>query len=298
MKSVLFLCLALAVAAPDLRAEKVIPPHLIDYWYQGKAELTRYELHQARYGESHSGDAVLIFVTEDFLTDEQVKHEYGDGTSESVLKLNFSRNFTTGIYPYSVMTSIFTPVNPAHPRSLKVTASAQEWCGHTYMQLNYRDSAYQGILRSYFQREGDQELSLEPALLEDELWTRIRLAPDRLPVGEIDLIPGAQYLRFAHRPIAVEPASAELIATKDPALSEGPLRQYRIEYKNLPRKLTLTFEAEFPHAIVAWEETYAQGRRTPRWVTTRGVKTHTLLLDYWSRHSAADSTYRAQLGLQ
>ena len=30
------------------------------YWYQGKAELTRYELNQARYGELHTGEAVLI----------------------------------------------------------------------------------------------------------------------------------------------------------------------------------------------------------------------------------------------
>ena len=44
-----------------------------DYWYSGEAELTRYELEQARYGEIHRGDAVLIFVTEDFRTDKQVK---------------------------------------------------------------------------------------------------------------------------------------------------------------------------------------------------------------------------------
>jgi len=31
------------------------------YWYAGKAELTHYHLEQARYGEIHSGDAVLIW---------------------------------------------------------------------------------------------------------------------------------------------------------------------------------------------------------------------------------------------
>jgi len=36
------------------------------YWYQGKAELTSYTLEQARYGEVHPGEAVLVFVTEDF----------------------------------------------------------------------------------------------------------------------------------------------------------------------------------------------------------------------------------------
>ena len=36
------------------------------YWYAGEAELNSYTLSQARYGENHEGEAVLIFVTEDF----------------------------------------------------------------------------------------------------------------------------------------------------------------------------------------------------------------------------------------
>ena len=30
------------------------------YWFSGEAELTRYELSQARYGEAHQGEAVFI----------------------------------------------------------------------------------------------------------------------------------------------------------------------------------------------------------------------------------------------
>ncbi len=79
------------------------------YWYQGKAELTRYALRQARYGETHDGEVVLIFVTEDFLPKLQVKHEAGDAADAiSVLKLNAYRRFYTGIYPYTVMTSSFS----------------------------------------------------------------------------------------------------------------------------------------------------------------------------------------------
>ena len=43
------------------------------YWNQGKAELTSFELQQARYGELHPGSAVLIFVTEPFSKTKQVK---------------------------------------------------------------------------------------------------------------------------------------------------------------------------------------------------------------------------------
>ena len=134
-----------------------------DYWYNGTAELNRYTLQQARYGEMREGDAVLIFVTEDFLKDQQVKYEGGprDGVS-SVLKMNATKKFWTGVYPYSLMTSVFTPINEIAP-SLKVTTTAQEWCGHSYSQLNLRGNRYEGVLHSYFMREGDRQFSIEGA---------------------------------------------------------------------------------------------------------------------------------------
>ncbi len=47
------------------------------FWLQGFAEISRFELEQVRYGEIHKGDAVLIYVTEEFLIDKQVKSEQG-----------------------------------------------------------------------------------------------------------------------------------------------------------------------------------------------------------------------------
>ena len=179
-----------------------------EYWYSGQAELTRYELEQARYGEIHKGDAVLIFVTEDFHTDKQVKYEKGDRKNvQSVMKLNFTRKFFTGIYPYSMMSSIFSPVDPSKP-ALKVTTSSQEWCGHTFSQLNLRNNKYEGILHSYFQDEGDQKFSIDAVMLEDDIWNKIRLDPSVLPLGEIKIIPGAMYLRLKHMTINAEPATA------------------------------------------------------------------------------------------
>lgn len=257
-------------------------------WYAGLAEMTRYELTQSRYGETRTGDAVFIFVTEDFLTGPQVKHERGDGPSTSVLKLNAIRNFTTGIYPYSVMTSVFTPVDPNANRALKVTTSIQEWCGHTFTQINHRNARYTGIVRSYFQSEADRDIDLPDALLEDELWTRVRLSPERLPLGDIRLIPGTVFQRLSHTLPDIHTAKAER-STQDST------HTYRVTYTSLPRTLEITFEQAYPHAIVAWRETYEQrGRRH----TTSARKTHALMLDYWSKNAAADSTYRVQLGLE
>ena len=63
------------------------------YWYSGEAEITSYDLEQARYGEIRNGEAVLIFVTEDFLPEEQVKANSADENNISVLKLNYYQKF-------------------------------------------------------------------------------------------------------------------------------------------------------------------------------------------------------------
>lgn len=269
-----------------------------DYWYDGLAELTRYDLEQARYGEIHGGDAVLIFVTEDFLKDKQVKYESSepDKNATSVLKLNFTRKFLTGIYPYSVMSSVFTPVDQSIP-TLKITTSSQEWCGHTYMQVNYRKNKYRLMLHSYFQQEADREDNLDAAELEDAIWTQIRLDPSKLKTGDIELIPGTQFLRFSHREAAIEKATASLNEVSDPSLSTKPLTQYRIDYPNIKRVLEITFESEFPYSIVAWKEQTQSGFGDPEILTTRAVRTHTLKSPYWGQHSKADTVLRRELGL-
>ncbi len=269
------------------------------YWYAGKAEITRYALQQARYGEMREGDAVLIFVTEPFLTDKQVKHEFGDSrNATTVLKLNFVRKFYTGIYPYSVMSSIFTPVAWRELPTLKVTTSSQEWCGHTFLQMNRRGDKLKVQLRSYFQREGDRNFELAGALLEDEIWTRIRLAPESLPTGDIQLVPGTQFQRFKHVPLKVEAATATLTTIQEPELSSEALQAYTIDYQNLKRTLTIKFEQAFPHRILAWEETYESGfGPSARMLTTKAVKTHSMMLDYWRRNKLSDSHLREELGL-
>ena len=93
-----------------------------DYWYPNGAEISRFSLKQSRYGEIHEGDAVLIYVTEDFRPDTQVKADFQKPNNVSVLKLNATKKFNTGIYPYSVMQSTFFPVDN-NQHAIKVTSS-------------------------------------------------------------------------------------------------------------------------------------------------------------------------------
>lgn len=262
-----------------------------DYWHQGKAELTRYSLEQARYGEIHRGEAVLIFVTEPFLPDKQVKLERGDPSKGvPVLKLNSVKKFFTGIYPYSLMTSTFTPVDFRRSPTLKVASSSQEWCGMTFTQLNRRGPRQEGLLRSYFEEEGDRAFGFPAAWLEDEIWTRIRLAPETLPTGAISIVPGLQYARLLHKPVRPEKARASV-------RSEGAESIYSVAYDAIPRTLTIRFDGAFPYRIRSWEETTPGGFDGSPPLTTKATATKSLMLDYWNRHGNADAHFRKELGL-
>jgi len=267
-----------------------------DYWYQGKAEITSYRLEQARYGEMRQGDAVLIFVTEPFSQSKQVKLDHpqvAKADAVNVLKLNLTKKFTTGIYPYSMMMSTFTPIPRDDPwKVLKVTTSSQEWCGHTFTQLNAGDDGYSAELRSYFESEGDQELDLGKVLLEDSIWSLIRLSPIDLPTGEIEIVPGTLYQRLSHQPLVVQSAVATL------AEQDDDLIRYRLHYPDLERTLIWTFERVFPHRIQSWEETRKSGfGPSDEPLTTRATLNKRILLEYWRYNSVADETWRSEMGL-
>ncbi len=269
-----------------------------DYWYQGKAELSSYMLEQARYGEVHPGEAVLIFVTEDFSRKKHVKLDRPASADDRVpvLKLNFTKKFNTGIYPYSMMSSVFTPMDSfeADPATLKVTTSSQEWCGHTFTQLNRTTDGYHVTELSYFEAEGDQRIELEGAIPEDGLWNHIRVAPLSLPTGRTRLIPGTMYQRLSHA--AWRAAWAEASLGRDPHNDARAV--YTLDYPDLGRTLTIRFDTAFPHAITSWEESYVSGwGPSAARLTTRGTLKKRIMLDYWNHHDRADTHLREALAL-
>jgi hypothetical protein len=281
------------------RDARDLDPRFEEYWYQNEAELTRYKLRQARFGEYREGDAVLIYVTEDFLADKQVKREdYSRHyeNSVSVLKLNFAKKFVTGIYPYSIMTSIFAPVDYGlYPHALKTTTSVQEWCGMVFMQLNSRRNKYEISSYSYFQDEGDENYRVDNTWTEDEIWTRIRIAPDTLPEGDVRILPGTEYTRLSHRELVPVQATAE--KRKDTRNGVAVV-VYTLTYPRDRRTLSITFTEEFPYTIEYFEESYPSGfGEDADILTTTAVKTHRIMSTYWQKNSASDTRLRTELGL-
>ena len=271
------------------------------YWYNHGAEITRFELEQSRYGEIHPGHAVLIFVTEPFLSDIHVKSDYESSRQRSipVLKLNFIKRFNTGIYDYSMMKSVFTPIPTEelqYSKTLKVSMTRQDWCGHVYLQYNLESDHYNVKRYSYFEKEVDKAITIPSVHLEDEIWTRIRIAPETLPIGDIKMIPGSFFTTLRMIEPGAENASAKLINTQE--VDMGDVSLYTVMYTSLQRTLSIRFNRNFPYDILSWSESYPSGSgNEAKVLTTKAHRTHAAMTDYWNKNSVKDLELRKELGL-
>tara|TARA_R110001632_G_scaffold19898_8_gene59857 strand:+ start:9987 stop:10880 length:894 start_codon:yes stop_codon:yes gene_type:complete len=269
------------------------------YWTQGKAEVNVYEVSQNRYKENHPGQLVSVFVTEDFLTDKQVKNElYKNKNSTWILKNIQLRKFATGVYDYSLFSSVFTPIDRTQfPKSLKVSASSQEWCGTIYTQFNLIfNTDYKVEHRSYFEKEGDKTTRIKRSYLEDEVFTVLRMNPKFLPIGFVQFIPPANFIQLKHLKIQSSKAKASLSSYDKEDLLGGNLMEYKIEYVQLKRTMRIVFENKAPYKIVGWFETFPSAF-DGKLRTTRAVLKKQKMLPYWSQNSLNDSKLRKELGL-
>ncbi|MEP6846639.1 MAG: hypothetical protein ABI861_11570 [Panacibacter sp.] len=271
-------------------------------WYNGEAELTSYSLEQARYGQIHSGEAVLIFVTEDFSPTKFVKLDDATNVKEKlpVLKMNFTKKFNTGIYPYSMMLSVFTPaINKGNERAIKANCTSQEWCGQTFSQFVLNGGKYSWQLHSYFEQEGDQSETFNAALLEDDIWSHIRINPATLPQGKIQMLPGLLWQRLSHIKMQPEEANVSLTAADSFFIDQPGLRMYTIQYPVSQRTLSIYFEANETNDIIGWQESYPDGVGSHKKVLmTNARRKKTIWLNYWKHNSIADSSYRDSLGIR
>ncbi len=273
----------LSVVADNSGSKKALDPA---YWYSGKAEVSKYTLKQNRYREVHDGEVILIFVTEDFLTDKQVKNDnYVNKNSVSVLKTNQLRRFTTGLYDYSMMTSVFTRADGRGTE--KVTLTSQDWCGHSFVQINKQGAAYRVQLRSYFESEGDEDKVVKADLLEDEIMNLLRIDPDLIPTGDVKMLPSLVYLRLSHGKMFAQKA----IITKS---DSGPHKMISINYPDDNRSISLTYESASPYRIISFLEKYPSAfDKTER--TSEAVKVSELHDAYWKMNHASEKPMRDTL---
>ena len=260
-----------------------------DYWYAGNAEITTYKLEQARYGELREGTSVLIYVTEPFAADKQVKADQSNPENIPVLKLNSTKKYLTGIYPYSIMSSSFYPVHD-NQQAIKVAFSAQEWCGQVFAQINNREK-FKIKTFSYFESEGDKDFELDKDVLENEIWNKIRINPSHLPIGEIKMIPSLEYIRMGHKELKAYNAITTL------TIMNG-VNTYKINYPALDRTLEINFDPAFPYTIDSWSETFTSGfGNRAKTMTSKATKIKTIKTPYWRQNRNNDISLRDTLGL-
>lgn len=265
--------------------ERKLTEDFKSYWFSGKSEITSYKLDQSRYGESREGTAVLIYVTEEFLPDEQVKANAKGSSTIPVLKMNATKKFNTGIYPYSIMQSTFYPLE-GDSHALKISASIQEWCGHVYIQLNNRKD-FKIESHSYFEGEADKQFELPKTYLENEVWTQLRIDPNLLPTGDISMIPSFEALRLGHQQAKAYQAFAEFY-------QDGDWSVYKISYPELKRDLKIYYSNFAPFKIEKWQE---ESEVNGKLYSTTATKMKEIKTDYWNKNSNKDLHLREQLNL-
>ena len=289
MQAKLLTLLAVPALLGAMTADSSAPrPVRADYWFRGKAEIVRFDVERRRYGEARRGQTVMIFVTEDFLERKQVKLDAevpaGD-RKRNVLKLNRIERFATGLYDYSMMTSVFSPMDRGPV--LKTTTSIQDWCGHVWMQCNRVGTQAKDQVRvewrSYFQAESDSQTTVAARWLEDELWTRIRIDPKSLPTGDFEMLPSSVDTRLHHYTPKPEAATGKRTTVEGTST-------YSVEFQS-GRSLSITYASAFPHRIRSFVET-RDGK-----VMSKGTSRTVELVDYWNKKDAASSPWREKLAL-
>ncbi len=263
-----------------------------DYWGDGKAELASYEGEIKRYGELRDAETVLIYVTEPhdrrtWIKDNSVDEEH----KVNVMKLNHALKFQTGIYPYSIMTSIFAPVDKWDRRRFqpaKISFTAQEWCGHVWHAVWPGPEQYLTEIRSYFASEGDQSSVVETS--EDTLYQNALLIQLRGLDGPFNdgedwegkLVPSLWANRKAHTDI--EPVSAT-IERKEATLDGTQVKRFVLSYED--KTITYDLEREYPHRVLRW--THSNGSHFRLQESER--------LPYWKLNNPGDETKREKMGL-
>lgn len=258
-----------------------------EYWFSGQAEISSYAIQQARYGEIREGEAVLVFVTEPFSSSTLTKADRPSSKNFTVLKCNATKRFNTGIYPYTLMTSSFTPLNDLM-RSPKITHGMQEWCGQVFMEYQRRNNGLS--VHSYFEGENASH-EVGDSYFENDLWASIRMDPKQIPTGTLKMVPDLGFLRFRH----IEPKAYDC----EIALMMEEIGTLLVHYPALQRQIRIAFEKEFPYTILAWEETYPSGFGTnAKTMTSTGKHLQTIRLDYWNKNANRDEILRDSLRLR
>jgi len=286
--------IALAAAGHLTASVTTATPQFWKVWGDGKAELSGYAITTSRYGAPREGRVVLIYVTEPMDRRNWIKDDAGDVPAQdrvNVLKLNVALKFQAGIYPYSVMTSVFAPVDTTAAERFtptKITMSAQEWCGHVYEKILPSAEAFELEMRSYFHADGDRDATVKtPAgtLYEDALLLQLRELDGPFAGGKNwsgSIVASLWSQRKGHS--ALGPVAATI--KRENATREGTaVTRFTLAYGSVVTSYDV--EKASPRRVLAWKSTSGEEAKLLK----------TARLPYWQLNGPGDEKYLQQLGM-
>ena len=137
------------------------------------------------------------------------------------------------------MQSTFYPVaNNQH--AIKVSASIQNGADKFTHKLTTEMNLK--LHHSYFEGEADQNFNLEKTVMENEIWTQLRINPKAFLLEILKLFK-FKYIRLKHKPLKLMRFRGNF------------RRKYKLSIEELNKTLTINFENNFPFTITSWEET-------------------------------------------
>lgn len=212
------------------------------YWKTQDIESTKFILKQ---DSLIIGEATLSY---------NLKELGKDQPNGAILSLssNFSQKIIQENYNYSESSTAITPLNtPLYPHALSIVSSSQSNEGTDFLSFQPEPKSYLFVGRNSVEPEKEIRKITEKGNLEDEIWAKIRMNPDALPQGEIEMIPSLGYWNKIHESPSAQEVKAELKGVEN----NPKLKIYSLDYPELKRKLEITFEANFPFQIMEFRET-------------------------------------------
>jgi hypothetical protein len=273
----------------------------LKYWKSGLAEISTYGGQEERYGSLRNEVSTLIFVYEEIDSKTRIKVESPKvplSRQVPVLKLNRLQHFNTGLYDYSVMTSVFSGLTgPGVQRPFdvqKVALTVQEWCGLVYQQAIPRGRNLNLTWHSYFESEGEGQRSIPipaQAVYEDELPILLReLDGPWMQPGDsmqVSLYPREWRTRKRHQSPKFEPAT--IVKSSELKYVQSGRNQAAFAFTvRAPWDTTVYYvETQSPQKLLAW---HASTGAYAEWQ-------HSVRKTYWLRNRPEHEPLRDELSL-
>ncbi len=211
------------------------------YWKTQSVETTKFILKQ---DSVTIGEATLSYSLKDFGKDQPNGAIYS-------LSSNFVQKISQGNYNYSENTIAVMPLNtPLYSHALSIVSSTQSNNGTDFLSFQPEPKSYLFVGRDSVEPEKEIHKSTEKGDLEDEIWAKIRMNPDALPQGAIEMIPSLGYWNKIHQ----SPSAQEVKAGLKGMEGNPKLKIYSLNYPELKRKLDIVFEANFPYQIMEFRD--------------------------------------------